>query len=77
VGDGVPAALLLRPRRARRDTLLQRRSGDADNPRLQRKDVRLACVYMFTHFTDRDGKFQLCAPRSLRSIHSRERRNSC
>ncbi len=45
--------------------LLQRRSGDADNPRIlgafnERTPDWLA-FYMFTYFTDRDGKFQLCA----------------
>ncbi len=47
------------------DALLQRRSGDADNPRIlgafnERTPDWLA-FYMFTYFTDRDGKFQLCA----------------
>jgi len=47
------------------DALLQRRSGDADNPRIlgafnERTPDWLA-FFMFTYFTDRDGKFQLCA----------------
>ena len=47
------------------DALLTRRSGDADNPRIlgafnERTPDWLA-LFMFTHFTDRDGKFQLCA----------------
>ncbi len=47
------------------DALLQRRSGDTDNPRIlgafnERTPDWLA-FYMFTYFTDRDGKFQLCA----------------
>ena len=45
--------------------LLQRRSGDSDNPRIlgafnERTPDWLA-FFMFTHFTDRDGKFQLKA----------------
>jgi benzoyl-CoA 2,3-dioxygenase component B len=45
--------------------LLQRRSGDTDNPRIlgafnERTPDWLA-YFMFTYFTDRDGKFQLCA----------------
>ncbi len=47
------------------DALLQRRSGDTDNPRIlgafnERTPDWLA-FFMFTYFTDRDGKFQLCA----------------
>jgi benzoyl-CoA 2,3-dioxygenase component B len=45
--------------------LLERRSGDADNPRIlgafnERTPDWLA-FFMFTYFTDRDGKFQLCS----------------
>src|SRR6476646_2346000 len=45
--------------------LLERTSGDADHPRIlgafnERTPDWLA-FFMFTHFTDRDGKFQLCA----------------
>src|SRR6185437_9955477 len=45
--------------------LLERRSGDTDNPRIlgafnERTPDWLA-FFMFTHFTDRDGKFQLKA----------------
>ena len=45
--------------------LLQRRSGDRDNPRIlgafnERTPDWLA-FFMFTYFTDRDGKFQLLA----------------
>jgi benzoyl-CoA 2,3-dioxygenase component B len=45
--------------------LLERRSGDENNPRIlgafnERTPDWLA-FFMFTHFTDRDGKFQLCA----------------
>jgi benzoyl-CoA 2,3-epoxidase subunit B len=47
------------------ESLLQRRSGDADNPRIlgafnERTPDWLA-FFMFTYFTDRDGKFQLSA----------------
>lgn len=47
------------------EALLERRSGDQDNPRIlgafnERTPDWLA-FFMFTHFTDRDGKFQLCA----------------
>jgi benzoyl-CoA 2,3-dioxygenase component B len=47
------------------EALLERRSGDEDNPRIlgafnERTPDWLA-FYMFTYFTDRDGKFQLCA----------------
>src|SRR5437763_1979268 len=47
------------------EALLERRSGDTDNPRIlgafnERTPDWLA-FYMFTYFTDRDGKFQLSA----------------
>jgi len=47
------------------EALLQRRSGDTDHPRIlgafnERTPDWLA-FFMFTYFTDRDGKFQLCA----------------
>jgi benzoyl-CoA 2,3-dioxygenase component B len=47
------------------EALLERRSGDADNPRIlgafnERTPDWLA-FFMFTTFTDRDGKFQLCS----------------
>ncbi|MGT2429189.1 benzoyl-CoA 2,3-epoxidase subunit BoxB [Cupriavidus basilensis] len=47
------------------EALLGRRSGDDDNPRIlgafnERTPDWLA-FFMFTYFTDRDGKFQLCA----------------
>jgi benzoyl-CoA 2,3-dioxygenase component B len=45
--------------------LLQRRSGDADNPRIlgafNEKTPDWLAFFMFTYFTDRDGKFQLLA----------------
>jgi len=47
------------------DAMLQRHSGDADNPRIlgafNEKTPDWLSFYMFTYFTDRDGKFQLCA----------------
>jgi benzoyl-CoA 2,3-epoxidase subunit B len=47
------------------EALLQRRSGDRDNPRIlgafNEKTPDWLSFYMFTFFTDRDGKFQLCA----------------
>ena len=47
------------------EALLQRRSGQADNPRiLQAFNERTPdwlSFFLFTYFTDRDGKFQLCA----------------
>jgi benzoyl-CoA 2,3-dioxygenase component B len=47
------------------EALLERRSGDADNPRIlgafnERTPDWLA-FFMFTYFTDRDGKFQLAS----------------
>lgn len=47
------------------EALLERRSGDTDNPRIlgafnERTPDWLA-FFMFTYFTDRDGKFQLSA----------------
>lgn len=47
------------------EALLQRRSGDADHPRIlgafNEPTPDWLSYYMFTYFTDRDGKFQLCA----------------
>jgi benzoyl-CoA 2,3-epoxidase subunit B len=47
------------------DALLQRRSGQQDNPRIlgafNEPTPDWLAFFMFTHFTDRDGKFQLCA----------------
>jgi len=47
------------------DALLTRRSGDGDNPRIlgafNERTPDWLSFFMFTHFTDRDGKFQLCA----------------
>jgi benzoyl-CoA 2,3-dioxygenase component B len=45
--------------------LLERRSGDADNPRIlgafNEPTPDWLAFYMFTFFTDRDGKFQLAS----------------
>jgi benzoyl-CoA 2,3-dioxygenase component B len=47
------------------EALLERRSGHADNPRIlqafNEKTPDWLSFFMFTYFTDRDGKFQLCA----------------
>jgi benzoyl-CoA 2,3-dioxygenase component B len=47
------------------EALLERRSGDQDNPRIlgafNEKTPDWLSLFMFTYFTDRDGKFQLCA----------------
>jgi benzoyl-CoA 2,3-dioxygenase component B len=47
------------------EALLERRSGDANNPRIlgafNEKTPDWLSFYMFTYFTDRDGKYQLCA----------------
>src|SRR5215831_15976217 len=47
------------------EALLERRSGDPDNPRIlgafNEQTPDWLSFYLFTYFTDRDGKFQLCA----------------
>jgi benzoyl-CoA 2,3-dioxygenase component B len=47
------------------EALLQRRSGDADNPRIlgafNEQTPDWLSFFMFTFFTDRDGKYQLSA----------------
>ena len=47
------------------EALLERRSGDADNPRIltafNEKTPDWLSFFMFTFITDRDGKFQLAA----------------
>ncbi len=47
------------------EALLQRRSGQEDNPRIlqafNEETPDWLSFFMFTYFTDRDGKFQLCA----------------
>src|SRR3546814_20250112 len=62
-----PYTTLFRSRDGREeaDALLQRNSGDEDSPRIlgafNEKTPDWLAFYMFTYFTDRDGKFQLCA----------------
>jgi benzoyl-CoA 2,3-dioxygenase component B len=45
--------------------LLERRSGDGDHPRIlgafNERTPDWLSFFMFTYFTDRDGKYQLCA----------------
>ena len=47
------------------EALLERRSGDQDNPRIlgafNERTPDWLSFFMFTYFTDRDGKFQLAA----------------
>jgi benzoyl-CoA 2,3-dioxygenase component B len=47
------------------EALLERRSGDENNPRIlgafNERTPDWLSFFMFTYFTDRDGKFQLCA----------------
>jgi benzoyl-CoA 2,3-epoxidase subunit B len=47
------------------EALLERRSGDVDNPRIlgafNERTPDWLSLFMFTYFTDRDGKFQLSA----------------
>ena len=47
------------------EALLDRRSGQQDNPRIlqafNEETPDWLSFFMFTYFTDRDGKFQLCA----------------
>ncbi len=47
------------------EALLERRSGDQDHPRIlgafNEQTPDWLSFFMFTFFTDRDGKFQLCA----------------
>ena len=49
------------------EALLERRSGDGDNPRIlgafNEKTPDWLSFFMFTYFTDRDGKFQLASLR--------------
>jgi benzoyl-CoA 2,3-dioxygenase component B len=47
------------------EALLERRAGDQNNPRIlgafNERTPDWLSFFMFTYFTDRDGKFQLCA----------------
>jgi benzoyl-CoA 2,3-dioxygenase component B len=67
------------------EALLERRSGDADNPRIlgafNERTPDWLSFFMFTYFTDRDGKFQLAAlaesgfdplARTTRFMHTEE-----
>src|SRR5664279_3503686 len=58
-------AYLGRDGREEAEALLERRSGDADNPRIlgafNEKTPDWLAFFMFTYFTDRDGKYQLCS----------------
>ncbi|MGI9133752.1 MAG: benzoyl-CoA 2,3-epoxidase subunit BoxB, partial [Rhodoferax sp.] len=51
--------------RSEAEAMLERRSGDANNPRIlnafNERTPDWLSFFMFTYFTDRDGKFQLCA----------------
>ena len=53
------------------EALLERRSGDADNPRIlgafNEQTPDWLAFFMFTYFTDRDGKFQLARARRERA----------
>jgi benzoyl-CoA 2,3-dioxygenase component B len=62
------------------EALLERRSGDATTAhprRVQRADADWLSFFMFTCFTDRDGKFQLCALAESASIRWRAPAGSC
>ncbi len=60
------------------EALLERRSGDADNPRIlgafNEKTPDWLAFFMFTYFTDRDGKYQLARSPNRASTRSRARR---
>ena len=69
MGDGVPAAPLLRPRRARRGrrdcssgTPATTTTRASSAPSTSRRPDWLS-FFFFTYFTDRDGKFQLASLR--------------
>ena len=63
------------------DELLERHSGDPDNPRIlgafNEPTPDWLSFYFFTYFTDRDGKFQLASLRRARSTRCRARVTSC
>ena len=64
------------------EELLERRSGDADHPRIlgafnEPHRPTGSSFFMFTTFTDRDGKFQLRRSRSRASIRWRAPAASC
>jgi len=57
------AEIFRRDGREEADDLLRRRSGDADSPRMLAPSTKATpdwlSFFMFTYFTDRDGKMQL------------------
>jgi benzoyl-CoA 2,3-dioxygenase component B len=63
------------------ETLLKRRSGDVDKPRIlgafNEQTPDWLSFFMFTYFTDRDGKYQLCALAESASIRWRAPAASC
>ena len=65
VGDGLPAARATSAATGREEAeaLLQRNSGSADSPRIlgafNEETPDWLSFFMFTYFTDRDGKYQL------------------
>jgi benzoyl-CoA 2,3-dioxygenase component B len=83
VGHGLPAAQALRPRRPRRGRGAARapQRPREDNPRIlqafNEQTPDWLSFFMFTYFTDRDGKFQLCALAESASIRWRARPSSC
>jgi benzoyl-CoA 2,3-dioxygenase component B len=63
------------------EALLERRSGDADNPRIltafNEKTPDWLSFFMFTFITDRDGKFQLARWPNPASTRWRAPASSC
>jgi benzoyl-CoA 2,3-dioxygenase component B len=63
------------------EALLERRSGQEDNPRIlqafNEQTPDWLSFFMFTYFTDRDGKFQLCALAESASTRWRAPPSSC
>ena len=82
MGDGLhPAQYFGRDGREEADELLQRRSGSADRPRMlgafNEATPDWLSFFMFTFFTDRDGKMQLESLAQSGSIRSRAPAGSC
>ena len=63
------------------EEMLERHSGDPDKPRIlqafNEKTPDWLSFFMFTYFTDRDGKFQLARWRSRVLILFHEPADSC